>query len=1255
MENNNKQTCKQNQPKTSEKKEPVLGNKIELPQDTTCPRNLQVDKPVWAAYANMARQNIYQTLCHISHVIGLDVDKNDPEQEENLLGIPAIKILNQKGKAEIKAKSIKMLESHFPFLEPMIEKMIQLDVKEQEKEAEKKQNKKQNTNFIGNKTKTPGMYYEVFTDILPLINLLRNYYSHHVLIDHRINAKGKIVDEKLLARCHKLVSMLDYCMTGARRIVKDRFTVGENATFKKSDFEFFEGKNRYYDHILTNEEGFAILDDKSYRQQTVKREKKSYIYKVGIKNENERYTHLTNMGIYLLLCLFLNKKYAKEFGDKIDFWGKNFKNNRPSDNVISIMHETSCVYSMHLPKDRLHSEKDSSAVGLDMLNELKKCPKELFETLSAKDQEKFRVDVEDRENEDGNKVLMLRSFDRFPVLALQYLDSMHKFDRIRFQVDLGNYRHKFYEKKNWIDKENEESQDRVRVLQKELTGYGRISEIEQQRKERWKGLIRAIDQPRTDSFDSKPYITDHHASYHIENNNIGLQWNNTKGQDILDKSGIFMPSTDLPDGNSDSKTVVAPLYAPKCHLSIYDLPAVCFLTYLSGSGSKAEELIICTTEKYLEFFRALGPGEIVPYNQETKESLIPVAIKEKLRKDRKDKKPYNYIIEPYGIDVADLPRKVQDYILGDSTRSDGNARFRNLSYRKLDEMYEYTKRKLELIKENRKTYASKDNKLGKKSHVDIRQGSLARFLAKDMVFFKKPDEEGRVVLTSQNFDVLQKELALFDKSLSELRQMFVNAELIGCKNAEDNHPFLQSVIDSNPTNFLDFYISYLQKREKYLEKCKESNDYSSFHFLHPDRAKWQNRNKSYYRELMERYTTVELPGNLFLDAIVEELKKIDTNTLEKPQILADALARDRKNVAFLINAYMQATGNGYQPFYDYKRAYKYFAMTYHPEWDFSNPIEKLTEKYLTVGQMEQFINSTSNEKRENIYRSSLEKRNAQKVTKAKDRGRYNKRKRESLEKELQTSIGEAHEKLRRRIKEYKDTEKEIRRVKVQDAVLFMMAKDVLTSTMGNADLRAYRLKYVGNDKNGDILSMQLPFSIKLQIPVSDGGIKEVTIRQGDLKLKNYGDFFRFIYDSRIRPLLTQLEDNEIDRQQLEMELDNYDMNRVPLFRCVHELESRVCGTLTEEQFHRLNDDGKPVKVDFKYLLEYVNIKESNKELLRVIRNAFCHSTYPDGTKVSVVFEKEQGKHIIPEIAKTLVTDFATRSKSASPKQKTIKK
>lgn len=1241
-----------NKPQKKVSKEVKPGEKISSPQDTSSPRNFQVIKSVWAAYANMARQNIYQTLCHISHILGYEINRDDTRLEENLMMIPAIRILGSKGKAEEIAKAMKMIDCHFPFVSPMLEKLIQINNRKIRKDNKNVDRERRQPEI---KEKTPALYYELFQMILPLINLLRNYYSHHEFYDKRIDTKsGRITDDKLCIRCDKLASLLDFCMAGARRTVKERFSAGSEATFTKEDFDFFEGELRYYDHIVVNKDNRAILDNRG-RKTKVKRERRDYIYRIGDKTEEEKYVSLTDMGRFLLICLFLTKKYVKEFGDKADFWGMKLPTDkRPSEKGMAIMRETACVYRIRLPKERLQSEKDQSAVGLDMLNELKKCPKELFETLSVTDQDKFRVEVNDNSEGEETSVLMLRSFDRFPTLALRYLDTMRMFDRIRFQVQLGNYRYDFYGKK-WID----EDEDRVRILQKELMGYGRLDEIEVQRNSRWGNLIRRIDEPRKDSLgDCKPYITDHYASYNIRNNHIGLQWNS--GRDgILDKTGIFMPSTVLPEWVYDKtkKTgddrPVAECHAPKCWLSVYDLPAVCFLTLLTGSGRCAEDLIISTVERYNTFFRDVAEGKIVPYDKETKISFIPTAKKEAILRWRKQQQPYSYIIEPYGIDIAALPRKIQDYLLDDDSRINGESLFKRLAAEKLQMELERTERRLERIKEELAVYAEKDNKLGKKSHVDIRQGSLARFLAKDIVYFKEPDEEGNGVLTSQNFNILQQELALYRMDLRQWEDFFMRAGLLGRKKP---HPFLQKVLDCGPRNFYDFYIIYLQKRQKQLEEWISGgeNILTSLHFLHSKRAKWQNRNKEYYRELVKRYSTIELPGNLFLDAIVEKLKETELFKSGN-SVLTEALNRERKNAAYLISAYMKATGSGYQPYYDYTRCYKYFSMTYKPQWDINTPVPSLKERYLTVEQMEKYIKDYDSSSREESYIGSLAARKDALAKKAKLKGRYDLRKERSLMNQVREDSEAAPEKLSRSYKFYTGNERVIRLRKVQDAVLFLMAKDVLTHTMGDGiDLSAYRLRDIGKDGDQDILSMQLPFAIRLQIPVDENGtksVREITIRQDDLKLKNYGDFFRFIYDSRIRPLLAQVDVTEIDRATLEKELDNYDLRRIPLFECVHDLERRVCRSLSYEQLHPINEEGDPIKVDFKYLIRFVDIKESNARLLCDIRNAFCHSTYPEGTKVNIVFTESGVSPTIPEVALTLVDDFSRRTKSVTSRQK----
>lgn len=1232
-------------------------------QDRSVPRNFPMVKSVWAPYVNMARQNIFQTLCHISHVLGLDINAAD---EENLLDIPVLAMLNKKGRAEQKVKAMRMIEKHFPFINPMVERLIVLRFGKEDKNGEYvvPQEKKE---------KTSALYYEVFEIILPLINLYRNYFSHYLFVSDRIDENGKLLKHDLCEKAGDLALMLDYTITGARRIVKTRYNVKEEPNgasqndkdiiFSKTDFEYFEGKTHYYDHINTDENNMSKVE--KGKECKVKRERKDYIYRVSERMKDESHSRLTNMGLYLFICLFLTKKYAKEFGDKTDFWGKTIDRSRPSDRQMLIMHETSCVYRMHQPKNRLHSEKDESALGLDILGELKKCPRELYDTLSLADQNKFRVkksEKDDHANDeslseemkaDDGTVLMLRSHDRFPNLSLQYLDSMKRFSAIRFQVDLGNYRYKFYEKKGWVDTP-ETQEDRVRILQKEMIGYGRLAEIEQERKTRWEGLIRVIDKPRADTKDSKPYITDHHASYHIENNHIGLQWNE-KGRGVLDRSGIFMPQTNLPEWVTNENTlkrpdnaadIVAPCIPPKCWLSVYDLPAVCFLTYLSGSGERAEKIIIDTTNNFFKLYQDINEGKL-----KSSESIIPSDIRKDIVISRAMQKSYSYILKDYNLNISDLPSKIQDYLLDISAvceelsndiqnkcvaagvdipslqryisshkSADVSSKQEELAKKKLELMLFQSRRRLNRFTEDYKLFATKDNKLGKKKHVDIRQGTLARFLAKDMMFFKEPDADGKVKLTSQNFNILQAELALYRMSLDELTRFLRNCDLLGGNHP---HPFLQNVVDRKPRNFYQFYTYYLEEREKTIEKLINDKSYSQLHFMHPDREKWQQRNDDFYKKLAGKYTTIELPGGIFLDAIVGELEKLQ----DAYPGIKDALASERKNVSFLIGAYMNAIGSGSQSFYgnSFKRNYKYFCMVNNPK--FNN--KKLENRYMSVEEMESFMSKSHDRvMRDKAYYRLLED---QKTIDLKSRPK----KRSQINQEYDEACNAAEAKLQKAYRFYTENEKAIRRQKMQDGLLFLMAQDVLTEKMKIGDWSAYKLSNIGCGEEGeDILSQQLPFSIKLEVP-TDEGIKSVTIHQDNLKLKNYGDFFRFIYDSRIKPLLSQTNMESIDREHLELELDRYDQRRIPLFELVHQIEGKVVNNLSEKQLHPMKE-GKAIKVDFKYLLQFVDIEESNKETLRIIRNAFCHSTYPERSRVQIVLDK---KSDIPQVAETLVNKF----------------
>ena len=1155
-------------------------------------------KAVWANYLNMARQNMYQTICHISHCLGLDYDndKGEPiEVEENkLIDSPVVKALQESENAETKQKVMDMLDKHLPFLSPMLERQIELRNKETRN---------------GDKSKTPKDYHEVLEMILPLLNLLRNKYTHYRINDKRLDADGNIINAGMIRRCRELSKLIDYCATGARRIVKERFSVGENSPLRPADFDFLEGKARYFNN-----------------GKKEKKERKDFKYRVF---DEER--GISNIGLFMLVCMMLTKKYASEFADQMDFFQKK---KSPGEKEIKIMREIISVYRIRLPKERIESTQQANALGLDMLNELKKCPRELFDTLSPTDREKFRVES-DGDNVDG--VLLKRSSDRFPYLALRYLDDMRLFKDIRFQVSLGDYRFKFY-RKQWID--GADPDDRIRILQKSLTGFGRIDEIECKRNEVWGDKILKGEQPRCHDENTRPYVTDHRASYLISNNRIGMYWNEK------DKSGIVMPSLELPDWldgypqNSqeicgmDDKATIAKCQEPLCFISVHELPAMAFLAMLIG-GDKVEALIKDKVKSYHDFYNDISAGNLIPYDKETKRHFIPEDEKKRIKRAKNDNGHYSYVIDQYGIDFSDIPAKLQEYLLGECP--DLRSRFTKLAKMRLQKMLEDTESRLEKFSADIEKYGTSDNKIGKVSHVDLRPGVLARWLAEDMVRFKEADENGRIKLTGQNFNILQAELAQYRLGLNEFTELLKNAELVDC---EREHPFLGRVLEHCPTSFFKFYEYYLVEKRKMLIQWTNmpKAQLGSLYFLYPDRMKWKKRDKEYYRELAMRYHSIELPRGMFLDAIKSALKNVK---VPHPEYIRDALALPRCNVSYLIMAYHKALNDGCQAYYDMPRCYKYFSMSHNPEWDFGGRQITLKDKYLKIDERTAAL--LHKDQAEDIYMHGYEEMINRRIADGKKKAerigrRFNAK---AVLGDLENERDAVSGKLQRLRVEMSENEKKIRQYMVEDILLFHIGVDILTKSMQDTakiDLSQYKLRNLGRDDN-DILSVPMPFAITLQIKDKDETRKEVTIHQDDLKLKNYGDFFKFVYDSRIATLLERAKGNEFSREMLDNELNKYDEQRIPLFEVIHDFERRIWDRLPSEK--RAVD-----RIDFKYLTDYVDFKDlDDRTIVEKIRNAFSHNSYPTDMSVKIIYEKSD----IPEIAPNLFKLFKRKIDDASLK------
>lgn len=1143
----------------------------------------------FAAYSNMAQQNAYLTLLHISKKLGID---ETDSYESNLYEMKIFKEVldNNKAKAEQVRKAEKMLDKHFPFLKYFFDKELSYQ-------------KKNDTAFV-----TSRYYSTLLKRMLGLLNSLRNYYTHYSPEEKSLQEIRDL--ERKNKKEIKLSAYLRNCFEGGRRKVKDRFKLSEE------DMEFLTG-NLHWEK--------CVRDGKKEQQ-----ERNDFYYKLDTADGE-----LSHVGRLYFICLFIDKKYATMFVDQVGLFDSECL-----EKEKKIIREIFSVARIRLPKERLESQSERTALALDMLNELQKCPSELFETLSPEDRNRFRVKTSAAPvpgyllpaDPEESEVLMMRYRDRFPRLALRYLDECEIFDKIRFQVALGKYRYAFYEKQ-CIDSE---SRDRVRSLEKDLNGFGRLQEIEEEQKKQWGPLIRPIDQVQKDETDSDPYITDHHASYLISGNRIGLWFDD-------EKRWLMPPLPENPlahDLNDQRKQglKIAEGTAPLCWLSVYELPGLLFHQLLSEDKKATERIIIDCVAGYHRLFKDIEEGNLLPFDtQEAYETTLA---------------------EKYSLAPADIPEKIQDYLTGKEV--DMDARFQKLAQEKLEQMIEATEYRLEKFREERDRLGEKENKIGKKGYVDLRPGRLAVYLAKDFLAFQQVDKENKNKVTGLNYQILQSHLALYDKPVSfrELCKVFERAKLINGKKA---NPILQDLIDSKkePADLFQLYELYLKIKIRDLKICLASAKFKKYFFLYADRKKWEERSQDYYKELAGRYLKetfregdhdkpIELPRQLF----EKPIKRLLNEKYGDNPKMKEVLELERCNVTHLINEYFRIVcGDGNQEFYYptdtlYRRTYRLFNLMRN-EKDrnrlvevYVNPEEK-NRPTIRVGD----ATNTYTEALVRAYETARERIENDGVLSASSK----KMKLKNLGQKKDEDLEKAPFRIANALSEFKKNERAIRRYKVQDILLFLMAKDILQANGGKdtkvamdriKDFKLSNIKPIrqGETENGrNILTLKVPFSLDLLL--ADGS--RITIRQEELKLKNYGDFYRFVFDRRIKGLIPYVKEARVvDRAVLEEELGNYDLHRPEIFRIVHSFEKAILGKHPElldpdnEMYYYTDrlDKKKPVRLNFNAMIRFETANEGDVDKLIEIRNAFGHNRYAEGVLSDACD--------LPKVAKSVKKEFA---------------
>lgn len=932
------------------------------------------------------------------------------------------------------------------------------------------------------------------------IRILRNFYSHYIIYLH----DNQVVDyekNKLFVN-----EVLRKAYFGSKNTVRTRFSYDDNDMRCAEQFEYINNSKK------------KIPDFK---------------YKIVDADK-----HLTAFGLVFLISLFLEKKYSKIFTDKLKCIPKEDQH---------VMNELIAVYRIRLHSEKLTISKNTNALAFDILTELRKCPKELFEHLSPENQRAFRVKAADEEN-GIDEVLMVRHSDRFPYMMLKYIDDKHLFGKIRFQVSLGKYFFKFYDK-YCIDNSSE---SRVRALSKNVNGFGRISEMEKLRTKNWESLIRKFDDIHKNTACESPYITDHEANYIITGNRIAMRFCNDYSFPKISQDGVHNP-------------------APTCWMSTYELPAMMFLIHLTNS-QQVEDIIQKTVDTYWNFFNDIAEG-----------TLLPVSSRSELEQMLTS----NY----QGLTIQNVPQDMVRYLSGDYKNCRKN--FKECALQRIDDLIEETKYLQEKFNRLQEQVSdSKNNKLGKKSYVSIKPGKLASFLAKDIMLFQPNDADNKNKLTSLNFRILQSALALHDKENNDsLTRMFESAHIINTDDDSLSNPIIRNLWRSKtlPTDTIEFYNCYLDERLKYLQSCKSRN-LSSLSFLYANRIRWQEHDADFYRAKAERYLhenymgtnydkAMELPRGLFDSYIRNELMKISA--------MKNMAADKGKNIAYLIYAYVKnVLKDECQPMYGLRRTY---------------PLLKKLDKqeYYTPQELSILLM----QKNKDSFVSSI------KVYCEKNRDD----KKSCTEDSLKAML--AH---------LKDNETNIKQHKVQDMILFMMAKKMLAPETENEEREkgAFSNMHLRDMQNGNILSQKINFKVTI---TSKNGYGK-TIYQNDLKLKDYATFYRFLLDRRM-PTLLDLTSNRIDRKKIDEELNGYDKVHPSILEQVMQFE--------KENYVQGND------IDFGNILNKVQyLNENDKVSLRKIRNSFAHCIYPHYRYIG----EEANKTDLPKKAEKISETFKEKIK-----------
>lgn len=1144
----------------------------------------------WAAYFNTATNNVQAILRFAGKDVQLEelsnqefelaADKTGEKENDRAwatANCPAMKTLKKSGKKANLSEQLrvmKTLSKCLPFMKA-ISTRVQNGVSKNGKVQRE------------GEEMSPQMFAEILSGYVDYLYELRNYFTHY---RHAPASKGKMQSEYL--------GILFDANVGT---TKERFYPEDKIA--KDDRRFNNYRKLKGMETVKDSNGHTVMgaDGKPKKQPKLNKDFRFYLWEpdpTTPKGEVNPYREMTAQGLAFFLCLFLEKKSASMLLDSVgvekgsDRLIEGFGFENISDDNRTLLKRVFSITCARLPRTRLESENLTSAqaLGLDILNYLHKCPEELFNLLSPQDQHKFRTISE----EDGTETLLKRFEDRFPYLALNVLDRLESFNSLRFCIDMGNFYFRCHSRVQ-IDGSRMEN----RRLKKKLTCYTRRQDaIEYYQTER--AAENTLYQTDNLAPAPKAYRTDMLPQYDIgrgskQENRIGIALKSLGGnrpmftQPTLDPAGQIKPKT----------------YKPDAWLSTYELAPALFLS-LHGKGRDVEKRI----EEYIRSWK--GFAECM--SKASMEQLK--ALRWNPGKEKRDVFESRFERQ-FGLSVNDIPDEFRYYLLNGKIKpiylqSQGSDSSVPLTTDEAAEIW--------LVKECDNTRAlirkfnneqNYDFKLGKGKQRRFTSGYMALWLVRDFMRFQKangnPQDRFGKLKSSPDFIALQSSLALFNSRKDSLKDILKNARLIS--NKSGNHPFLEDALKrSGALSSIDgFFKAYLDERLEWL-RCADGPDAYQLRKLYERGEKKLKAAKGappanvYLGEMAKRFLdeSVCLPRGLFDSLVRTTLKE-----LYPEQYAKDVPDGQRANFTWLMQKRLKWSGDSPQWFYK--------------ELKQSETADEFKKLFELLGTTNVRYDAEGKKKLDEILDVTYSKRRRELEDSLKFDREFKRLSFMEKQEFVDKRMDEDDQMYRRKLNRLRDAWKSIRMSSVQDVVL----RDAIWQLLGlpeksvrlcdvkpEYDLQQQRVirgTSDGSMSNDAILNRTHTLENNVVLPNGLGTI----VLKGEMKLKNFGNFYRMLSDPRLRSFLClykQFGFDAADYSYLELkEFEYYDRELRPaVFKMVHQLEAAVL-----EKYPDL-----PLKdncyVDFWSIAEKANGGNAFVQvLLTSIRNAVSHQYYPE--------------------------------------------